>query len=76
MGLLSGIPTVIEYEFDSHIIFVEPLDYNSEQREKVFHAVEAYAKKFNNEESERNCLAKVEASKNYKFQAIAFYYYE
>lgn len=76
LGLINKIPTVVKYEFGSSIIFVEPLDYDAEKREKVFRAVETYVKRFCKEEAHRKAGAKAETSQNFKFQAIKFFYYE
>ncbi len=76
LGLIGKIPAVVEYKFGENIMFVEPLDYDAEKREKVFHTLEKYAKKFNKEESERKAGAKTSTSQNFKFQAIKFFYYE
>lgn len=76
LGLLNKIPTVVEYKFGSNIMFVEPLDYDAEKREKVFRAVLAYVKRFCKEEAHRKAGAKAETSQNFKFQAVKFFYYE
>lgn len=76
LGLINGIPATVDYEFGGNKIFVQPLDYDAEKRDQVYHAVERYVSRFCAEEARRNVSAIAGTSQKFKFQTIMFFYYE
>jgi hypothetical protein len=73
LGLISGVPAKMGYEFGKSYIYVRPLSNNDLECADVMRAVKSFVTRFNKEESYRKAGAEFRGGCTYE---VRFFYYE
>ena len=76
LGLINGVPVVVDYAFGTNFINFEVLGTAKWEKVLVDSAIETFVKRFNEEEAYRKVGAETILARINKHQTVRFFYYE